>query len=159
MFDFLEQIPKNYNSWDNNNEFHLLNLMEIEINEAIWKTVSLANKHKEKAIQEYEKLKQALARLKYIQSKQIYRNAYGGWYPWVLNKYKGYFFYYGQCQDNTIFSLNFDAFERKMKEIETPNEAYTDIDTSKSLNDDFKMLELQPKIDQALADLKAKMGL
>lgn len=46
-----------------------------------------------------------------------------------------------------------------MKEIETPNEVYSDITPLKSLNDEFKMLELSNEIDQALANLKYKMGL
>lgn len=92
MFEFVEYKPETYD-FSNYQMPHLLILMEIEITEAIRKTVSLANKHKEKAIQEYEKLKQALAHLKYIQSKQIYRNYGGGCYnPRFLDKYKGYFF-------------------------------------------------------------------
>ena len=157
MFKLLEYKFEDFNYYDHEDKYHLFNLMEIEINEAIWKTANLLNSTKGTTLKEYKELKLVLTHLKDIQSKQIVRCTIAA--EWKPRNF-GYFFHKDEYYaGRNFFSINFDAFEKKINDLEKQDEIYFDTANHKSLNDEFSVLEKKISTDVALYELKSKMGL
>ena len=154
MFDLLEQpfdyIAENHKS---------LYMMMIEVLEATAKIASEAIENKEKALQEYEKMRLVAKWLNEAEmhldprfrsmSCADYLGSYFHLHP------LGFFADYRCCYIGT----RFDKFEYKIEQMEQEEENLRNGVKSHSLNDDFKILEYQAYVETALADLKAKMGL
>lgn len=154
MFDLLDQpfdcIIENHKS---------LYMMMMEVSEATAKIASEASKDHKKALQEYEKIKSVF---KWLNEAEMHFD------PRFKSRscadYFGSYFcvhplgFFSDYNSNSI-GTKFHKFEYKIEQMEQEEENLRNGIKSHSLNDDFKMLELQPKIDQALADLKAKMNL
>lgn len=193
MFDFLEQIPEEYDCYndfisDNSPEMfsflererdysgldryfgvmgkvHLLNLIEIEVTEALWKTASEVIKKKDEAIKNYNKLKELLHWVKNVKQTCNFKYQISLSYTCFrmgrvyYEADSTHFFNQYQWLNYHFFNPKYSRFEEKIGRIEAENENKEKIETSYSLNDEFKMLEYAQAIEIALAELKAKMGL
>ena len=193
MFSFSEQIPEDYDCYkdfisDNSPEMfyflecerdysgldmyfgvmgkvHLLNLIEIEVTEALWKTASEVIKKKDEAIKNYNKLKELLHWVKNVKQTCNFKYQISLSYTCFRMGRVYYesrctwFIHYYQWLDYQFFNLSCARFEETIGRIEAEYENKEKIETSYSLNDEFKMLEYAQAVEIALADLKAKMGL